>query len=456
MPPLPRDTASLCPVCLERIPARRVPQGEAIFLEKRCPVHGAFRTCLWRGAPAMEGWRRPKTPLRLPVTGHPVAAGCPFDCGLCPEHRQRSCTVILEVTPRCDLLCPVCYAGSGPEGEDPSLAVIQGWLRQVRRQTGGCPIQLSGGEPTLRDDLPAIVALGRREGFPFIQVNTNGLRLAADRPYLEALKKAGLSTVFLQFDGTRDAVYRQLRGRPLLEAKRAAIRNCAAAGVGVVLVPTLVPGVNTGELGAILDTALAHFPGVRAVHFQPVSYFGRCPGPPEDRRRLTLPEVMRGIEEQTGGRLRAADFRPPGCENAWCSFHAQYLVDAAGVPRPLQPPLPLQPDPPPIPAAEGAARAMACVTRQWGPPAPPAAPPPAGATAGCACPAGPGEDLDAFLARARSQTFAVSAMAFQDAWNLDLDRVRDCCIHQLAPDGRLVPFCLYNLTAADGRRLYRP
>jgi uncharacterized radical SAM superfamily Fe-S cluster-containing enzyme len=405
----------------------------------------------------MEAWSRPKTPSHPAVAGHAVERGCPFDCGLCPAHRQHTCTLILEVTPRCNLACPVCYADARPAGPDPSVEAIARWFRQARRTAGAANIQLSGGEPTVRDDLPDIIALGRKAGFGFMQINTNGLRLATEQPYLEALKAAGLASVFLQFDGTREAVYRRLRGRALLDAKLAAIRACRAAGVGVVLVPTLVPGVNTQEIGPILNLALEHFPTVRGVHFQPVSYFGRYPGPPTDRGRWTLPELMRAIEHQTQGRMCARDFRPPGCENAWCSCHAQYLVSAEGQPRPLQPPFRPTPEAPPLSAEVGAARAIAFVVRQWSPPpAGSEARPSPAALPGCACAGGRSEDLDAFLARARSQTFAVSAMAFQDAWNLDLERVRDCCIHVLAPDGTLVPFCLYNLTAVDGRRLYRP
>ncbi|MCJ8499423.1 radical SAM (seleno)protein TrsS [Desulfatitalea alkaliphila] len=448
-------TASLCPVCLKHLPARRVHRDRGIYLEKQCPDHGAFAALIWQGLPEMAGWRRPKIPTHPATPGHPVEHGCPFDCGLCPEHRQRSCTILLEVTPRCDLGCPICYAASGPDGADPPVERIATWYRLARRFGPGANIQLSGGEPTLRDDLPELVALGRQSGLPFIQINTNGLRLAREPGYAETLKAAGAGSIFLQFDGVDDTVYRTLRGRPLWAEKQAAVAACARAGLGVVLVPTLVPGVNTHAVGTILETALRWHPTVRGVHFQPISYFGRHPGAPTDEQRLTLPQLMRLMEHATACLFRVDHFRPPGCEHSFCSCHAQYLIAADGRPRPLMAAPPVA-TPPPIRAEEGAARAIAAVARQW-------AAPPAAAPTACGCTSegqgrchGHAGDLDAFLATARERTFSVSAMVFQDVWNLDLERVQQCCIHIMAPDGRLVPFCLYNLTAADGRPLHRP
>jgi uncharacterized radical SAM superfamily Fe-S cluster-containing enzyme len=457
-------TVSLCPVCLARVPARRVKREDGIYLEKHCQVHGAFATLIWQGPPEMAAWHRPKMPFHPQVPGHAAERGCPFDCGLCPDHRQRPCTIILEVTDRCDLGCPICYAAAGPTGADPPAAQIVDGYRRAREVGPGANIQLSGGEPTLRDDLPELVALGRQMGWAFIQINTNGLRLAREPGYAETLKASGAASIFLQFDGVDDTVYRAMRGRALWADKQAAVAACARAGLGVVLVPTLMPGRNTHAVGAILEAALAWHPTVRGVHFQPISYFGRHPEPPADGHRLTLPELLRLIELQTDGRFRAEHFRPPGCEHSLCSFHAQYLLAPDGRPQPLLT-MPLQSGPRALIRAEqGAARAIAAVARQWGGTPVPTrnAPAPAPTQPECGCRSGndgqevaiPGS-LDAFLATARARTFSVSAMAFQDAWNLDLERVRQCCIHVMAPDGRLVPFCLYNLTAGDGRPLYR-
>ena len=140
-----------------------------------------------------------------------------------------------------------------------------------------------------------------------------------------SLPKRGCRRFFLQFDGTEDRIYEQLRGRKLLVEKLAAIQNCAAQNIGVILVPTLVPSVNTGNIGSILHFARNRMPIVRGVHFQPVSYFGRYGELADSLERITIPEVLRLIEEQTGGAIQASDFSPPGCEHAYCSFHCNFI-----------------------------------------------------------------------------------------------------------------------------------
>ncbi len=453
-------TASVCPVCLNRIPAERVSSGERVELVKTCPEHGTFRTVVWNGRPALGEWRRPKTPAVLRPVFHETQLGCPFDCGLCREHRQRSCTVLIEVTRRCNLNCTVCFAESRPQdAPDPYLSKIRDWYQTAWSLAPGSNIQLSGGEPTVRDDLPEIVAAGREAGFGFVQLNTNGIRLAGDGGYVKALKDAGLASVFLQFDGTDDAIHLKLRGRPLADVKRRAIDACSDQGIGVVLVPTLIPGVNTDRIGRLLQMAVSWSPGVRGVHFQPVSYFGRYPHPIDGSARITLPELMAAIECQSAGRFKAADFRPPGCENAWCSFHADYIALPDGRVQALHSARPFPGCCAPIPAEEGARRAMAHVSRQWAAPDRRAVHPrPAAVENADGATGSRGSapmQLDDFLDRARTHVFTVSAMAFQDAWTLDLERLRECCIHVLDPIHGLVPFCAFNLTAADGRALYR-
>jgi uncharacterized radical SAM superfamily Fe-S cluster-containing enzyme len=323
----------------------------------------------------------------------------------------------------------------------------------------GSNIQLSGGEPTLREDLPEIVDAGRTAGVGFIQLNTNGIRLGGDPEYVKALRQAGLASVFLQFDGPDDAAHLKLRGRALTAVKRSAIEACAAHGIGVVLVPTLVPGVNTHQIGSLLQFALERSPTVRGVHFQPVSYFGRYPQPNKDGPRITLPELMAAIESQSGGMLKAADFRPPGCENAWCSMHADYLVLPNAAVRPLRPCGPMACGSPPIPAEEGAHRSISHVSRQWAGPSRTVldnrAPRVGDADSNGGSSSGRPMRLDDFIDRVRTHAFTVSAMVFQDAWTLDLERLRDCCIHVLDPQRGLVPFCAFNLTAINGKALYR-
>ena len=460
----PNETESLCPVCLKRIKAKRLLQGNEVFLVKECGDHGSFRTVIWRGEPSMAEWRRPKDPVHPDLCYGTVEKGCPFDCGLCNAHEQLPCSVLLEVTDRCNLHCAVCFADSGRgEAEDPSLENISWLLERAMAAAGPCNLQLSGGEPTLRDDLPEIVEVARRIGYSFIQVNTNGLRLASDKVYGRRLQAVGLSSVFLQFDGVDDEIYRSLRGRALLDQKLRAVKNCGETGLGVVLVPTLVRGVNTGSVGAIVRQALQLAPTVRGIHFQPVSYFGRFPEQSGDEGRFTLPELMRCLEEQTGGLVKVTDFSPPGCEHAHCSFHATYMHSAEGGLRPIG-------------AAKGDScysadigtggvrRTVETVSRRWTLPS--AAPfisrPPLSEETSCCGGSSPDVtrvegllDLDVFLQEIATRSFTISAMAFQDADNLDLERLRGCCISVISPDGMLVPFCAYNLTSREGKGLYR-
>ena len=509
-----RRTQSLCPVCLRRVDAvyaRSEDDPRCVELRKTCPDHGGFSVPVWRISPAdasaapgmdavpdFEGWSRPKSPS-YPL--HPRTAldqGCPFDCGLCPTHAQHTCTGLVEVTMRCNMACPVCYAGAGgdvgagvtgtcPDASgralpaDPDLDCLAAQMDALKTASGPCNVQISGGEPTVREDLPAIIALARERAFGLVQVNTNGLRLAEEKGYAESLRQAGLDSVYLQWDGVSEATFMKLRGRSCLDFKRRAVAACAAAGLGVVLVATLVRGVNDGELGDLLRLALRLGPVVRGLHMQPAAFFGRYPWQLEEAPRLTLPEVMACLTEQAPELVRHGHFHPPGCENELCSFSAVYQrVDAASAASPSlqwlahdgQPccsPRPLSAaeatmgaaSVPPA-AQEGARKAKQFVALHWrGGNADHAQAATVMDQASESCCAKPGpapahqDGFSRFLSSAGAgQRFTLSAMAFQDALSLDLERVRGCCIHVLRRDGRMIPFCLHNLTARDGTRLY--
>lgn len=449
-------TESLCPVCLKKIPAQRVAYGDDVYLEKRCEEHGAFRVIIWRGSdPAYLSWATQKIPSQPPVCDTAVDKGCPFDCGLCPEHRQHTCCVLLEVTGRCNLACPVCFAGAGETTEEPSLPEIRSWYQKLLNSGGPFNIQLSGGEPTLRDDLPEIVAMGRSMGFSFIQVNTNGLRLAQEPDFAEKLKVAGLSCVFLQFDGMDDAVFQKIRGRELLEEKKKTIDVCADLELGVILVVTVVPGVNEDKLGEIVRFAMERIPAVRGVHFQPISYFGRYPGFPADKDRITLPEIIRAIETQTGGRIKADSLHPPRAENAYCSFQGNYVLMPGGELKVCRQAA-SQTCCSAAPASMGAKRAREFVAKKWTAPTAQCNDKVDGMAEHNSCCSINTDSLDEFLVRVERYSFCLSGMAFQDAWTLDLERLRECFIHVISGDQRVIPFCVYNLTDSSGRSLYRP
>jgi len=430
---------SVCPECLQSIDAVLIQANGCVRMVKICPEHGEFSAVIWRGEPAFQSWVRPKIPFGGGVR-EPGGRGCPLDCGLCARHAQRTCTALVEITSRCNLNCPVCFANSGEAGSDPDLASLRRMFEQTMTRTGGCNLQLSGGEPTVRGDLTQIVRAAKDVGFGFVQLNSNGLKLAENSALAVELAGAGLSSVFLQFDGVRDDVFSTLRGRELFEIKCRAIDNISAAGLGIVLVPTIAHGVNTDQLWEIVKFGLARQPHVRGVHFQPMSYFGRYPDTftPE---HVTLPEIMTGLCEQSGGVFKSEDFLPPGCEHALCSFSAKYLMQENGWLMRLGSGTC---DCSPRPAEEGAHKSMCVTARQWGP-----------AQSEGLVITEPRDDFDRFLQRARTHTFSVSAMAFQDAWSLNLERLQGCCIHVAQPDGRLIPFCSFNLTSRNGQSLHR-
>ena len=415
-----RSTRSVCPVCLKNLPAALCREDDGrVFLDKTCPDHGAFHTLVWQGKTNFESWL---------LSEPPMAAGegqrCPADCGLCGAHASGSGCVLLEVTRRCNLRCRFCFADGGRAEADPTAEALEAAITDIVQTCGPVLLQLSGGEPTLRDDLPRLVRFAKAAGCSCVQLNTNGLRLATDPDYAAHLAEAGLDIVFLQFDGTDDAIYETLRGAPLLRQKTEAIRVCDALRLGVTLVPTVVPGVNDRALGGIVRFATERVPAVRGVHFQPVSYFGRADAAPEER--YTLDRLMADLTEQAG--IPADAFLPSRCDHPLCGFHASFLLEENGGLRPLA-------------RFQHAAKKRGCaqdnrayVAIHWR--RAPDEPEPELADE---------MDFDAFLYRLRQRSLTLSAMAFQDAMNLNVERLRQCTLH-VYQNGAIVPFCANYLT----------
>ncbi len=427
-----RNTHSVCPVCLRRLPAEIVKRGQEYFLEKTCRDHGHFSAVIWRGSnPSFEQWGN----YVPPAESEDALPDCPNACGLCPGHLQKTCCVLVEVTQRCNLICPFCFAESGGDSIDPAVKQLSEHFAQLAKN-GNTFIQLSGGEPTVRDDLPDIVAAAKAAGCENIQLNSNGIRLGEDKSYTKALAEAGLSFVFMQFDGTENAIYEKLRGRPLLAEKLAAIKACSDELIGVTLVPTIVPGVNDQNIGEILNFGFSNSPAVRGVHYQPVSHFGRYPRAPGNENRITLPEVLCAIERQTAGKIKISDFVPSGCDHPRCGFHADFVVLPDALMR-----------------LTSRAEACSCsqddstahiknrkfVARRWKRTA-------EDSRQECCCSSDYG-DMDTFLRRVKSHGFTITAMAFQDAYTLDIERLRRCSL-QVYKNGRSIPFCVRYLTTA--------
>ncbi len=443
------DSFSLCPECFARIRLEYVRDGEKVTQRKVCPEHGVFENVIWNGKTDFTEWTRIPELSPPPTVMTGTINGCPFDCGICPEHRQQACCVVLEVTERCNQKCPVCYASSGGVSEDPSTDEIMGDLEFLRGAGESRPfnLQFSGGEPTIRDDLPVLLKAALEMGFPYLQLNTNGRRLADEDGYAEELKDSGLSSVFLQFDGLSDQIYLKLRGEVLLDAKIRAVENCARAGLAVVLVVTLTAGINDGQLGELVSFVTENLPHVRGLHIQPMSFFGRYPDL-DPANRITMPEVFAAFESQTKGAISAGSFRPLSTGHPLCSFFGRYYIDEKG--SLLQ--LPQQPEKGcccgnPSPSA-AIIRARDFLAENWT----------LDEAGGRVKAAGAEFDMsawDEYVKRIKNNGFSITGMLFQDAESLDLERLSACRVHVLAPGRRLIPFCAYNLTDRSGRNLYR-
>ena len=422
-----RETRSVCPVCLKNIPAALAHEDSGrILLEKTCPVHGSFRVPVWQGKMDFEQWLLGTWPL-APDAG----LSCPENCGICPEHEIGTCCALLEVTNLCNLRCRYCFANGGDESSEPSLEELKNAILEIVRQCGQPLLQFSGGEPTLREDLPELIRFAKEAGCSYTQVNTNGIRLAREPGYARQLADAGLDIVFLQFDGTRDDIYETLRGAPLLETKLEAIRVCTEQKLGVTLVPTVVKGVNDDNLGELIALAVSLAPGVRGIHFQPVSFFGRYPKTPEEDDRYTLDWLMADISEQA--KIPLSSFMPSRCDHPLCGFHASFLIESDGRLKPLS-------------SITHSSHRRGCerdnreyVARHWR--SAPDEPIPAGSFSD-------EMDFDTFLYRLRHNSLTLSAMAFQDAMNLNIERLHRCSLH-VYDQGKIKPFCAKYLSPIE-------
>jgi uncharacterized radical SAM superfamily Fe-S cluster-containing enzyme len=311
-----KTTKSICPECLKAIDATIYEDEGKVFIKKTCPEHGSVQELYWSDYDQYlraEKFRFDGTGMENPRTEKKL--GCPYDCGICPEHKSHTSLAIIDITNRCNLKCPVCFANASAAGYvyEPTADQVAGMLENLHnnKPVPATALQFSGGEPTIREELFDFVRKAKEIGFKHVEVNTNGVRIAADPEYAKKLKEAGVSTIYLQFDGLTPEAYKFIRGLDLLETKMKAIENLRQAGyASIVLVVTLVKGVNDQQLGDIIKFAAENFDVIRCVNVQPVSLCGRLPQQEREKMRITIPDFMRLVEEQTGGDIKASDFYP--------------------------------------------------------------------------------------------------------------------------------------------------
>lgn len=460
-------TQSLCPECLALVPAKIIAKSGRVYFRKRCPTHGVredFVCSDVRQYDRMEYSLEGKVPAEF---GTEPDKGCPYDCGLCTEHEQHTCVGLLEMTSACNLHCPMCYAGSGPGGKHLTFDECRRAIDRLVETEGRAEVlQLSGGEPTIHPEFLRVLSYACGQAIDLVMINTNGVRFARDPAFAEAVARYRQRLeVYLQFDGFADATSTALRGESLTETKLKAVEVLGRLGVRVILVATLQAGVNEHEVGALVKFGLER-PWVTGISFQPATYSGRHVLPEDLERRITFPDVVRAVAEQTGGLFREDDFLPlpcahPNCHSLTYAYrsggtvvpltrfidarnHLDILANGITFTRPRTRQL-----------IEKYLGKLSCCGGNCGPAE-------SSATQSLTLLSEPkknGSAVEAvaadFFQRALaeqlspSDVFRITITSFLDAYNFDVRRLMKCCIHHVLPSGHLIPFCAYNV-------LYRP
>ncbi len=461
-------TESLCPECLALVPAKIIVRDDGrVYFRKRCPAHGVREDFICsdvRHYDRMEFSLPGKVP---PKMGVEPERGCPYDCGLCTEHEQHTCVGLVEITSSCNLACPMCYAHSGPGGKHLSFDECR---RSIDRlvEVEGRPevLQLSGGEPTIHPEFLEVFEYGCRQPIDVVMINTNGIRFAHDAEFTRRVaENRHRLEVYFQFDGFSDDVYRSLRGEPLLDVKLRALDNLGRHGIRTTLVTTLQPGVNEDEIGDIVRFGLER-PWITGFSFQPATYSGRFVLPEELERRITFPDVVERIVDQTDGLFETADFMPLPCAHPNChtlgyvyrsprgavplsrfidaTNHLDLLANGITFNRPRARQL----------IEQYLGRLGCCSGGNCGEVEPGNLPL---VNIGQPLEAEGREKVaDEFFRRALAEdlspedVFRITITSFLDAYNFDVRRVMKCCIHHVLPSGHVIPFCAYNVLYRDG------
>ena len=334
---MPYKTRSVCPDCKRVLEAEVYAKSGKVYIKRKCPDHGLFDELYWDSDKEFNRARKYASSNRG-LTNHNVGlientgANCPFDCGLCKNHHSHTALANIALTNRCDLSCWYCffYAKEGDPIYEPTLEQIRQMLKNLRseRPIACNAVQFTGGEPTLREDLFEIIKIAKEEHFEHIQLNTTGMTIAFNPGYAKKLREAGVSTLYVSFDGS------EFKTNPKNHYEMPkTIEECRKAGLGIVLVPTLIKGVNDNDMANIIDFALRNIDVIRGIDFQPVSFVGRMPKSQRDAQRITIPKAIELIEKQTGGVIKAEHFFTIPCISNVTNFveaftnQPQYALD---------------------------------------------------------------------------------------------------------------------------------
>lgn len=308
------DTYSLCNICEKVISAKLIIEQGKVFLLKECEKHGIQKELLEEDVEyhlRKKEYDKPGNKISPETT---ISRGCPLDCGLCPNHEQHTCNALIDITEKCDLRCPMCYASSGNGNNLPVKKIEEMMDFFQDRENGKAEIlQISGGEPTMHPNILEIINISKKKDFRYVMLNTNGLRIAKDEEFVKKLSEfRGRFEIYLQFDGFKDTTYQFLRGnKNLLKTKLKSIENLIKYKIPITLVATIQKGINDDEIGKIFEFAV-NTRGIRGINFQPVAFFGRTKNV-DTGDRITLSGIINRLEKQTKGSIMRKDIVPLPC-----------------------------------------------------------------------------------------------------------------------------------------------
>lgn len=441
-------TNSLCNECDTVIPAKIIFKDNKVYLLKHCPKHGEQLELLEHDIEYFKNKRKYDKAGTASITQTEIKKGCPFDCGLCPNHDQHSCISLIEVTNKCNMCCNTCYANSG-KGKDLNIDTIEKMINFGAEAEGGKGevLQISGGEPTLHKDIIKIIKMARKK-YQYVMLNTNGIRIAEDEDFVKELSQfVGGFEIYLQFDSFNDETYKIIRGRELKEIKQKAIDNLKKYNIPVTLVMTVERNVNDKDLGKVISYGL-ETENVRGVNIQPVAFFGRKNGNIDRTDRVTLTDVINLIEKQTKKMLVKEDFVPLPCNVERVSLTYLYKTKDGFIP---------------ITRANSIKKYLPYINNTFTFKIEDALTNGKDIIFGCCCnPLNFLKDFKKFVPKdfmswdiekrseyVSNNTFRITISSFIDRYNFDMKSMQKECVHIITEDLKRIPFSSYNMIHRD-------
>lgn len=443
------QTTSMCEECLALVPAKILRDGDNVYYQKRCLTHGVQKTLVSTDANYFLATGDYLKPGDLPLTTQTkIEHGCPYDCGLCPDHEQHSCLAIIEINGECNLSCPVCFANSGPAvGNTKTLTEVEEMLDILVKSEGEPDlVQISGGEPTIHPQILEILKLALTKPIRHLMINTNGVRIAQDADFVAELAKLGPGfEVYLQFDSLKPDNLKDIRGADLQRIRRQALENLEAHGISTTLVAVIKKGVNDDEISDIVEHALT-WNCVRGVTFQPVQAAGRIEGFDSKKNRVVLSEIRRAIIDGDT-EFSGSDIIPLPCNPE--SIAIGYSLRSGEKIVPITSMIPKEVITSDIPNAvtfekypdlkqrifdffslstndKNSANRLEALL--------------------CCLPTIETPDTIGY-----ENLFRVAISEFLDPYNFSLSRVKRSCVHFVTQDQGIIPFDTYNLLYRDGK-----